>query len=163
MISIMNSWLRSMIAGAFLVTLLLAIVPEGKSTAALRFLTGVLMTLLLVLPLARTEPGHMNRLDLNRVSISELEENAKAKAEKVYSAFIRRETEEYIWSAAEELGIKTLGVSLTLDTNAVYPCPREVSLRGVYTAEQQAALSALLESDLGVLPVHQYWSNANAD
>ena len=94
---------------------------------------------------------------------AEIEDAAEQQAEAVYDLFIRRETEEYIWSAAGKLGIKTLGVSLTLDTDAPCPCPRAVALRGVYSASQQEALSMLLESELGLSPERQHWSNTDGD
>ena len=164
MIASLADWLRTLIAGAFLVSLLLALAPEGKGTAAVRFLAGVLMTLLLILPLTKQKLTHLTELTgWEWPRISEIEADAASRADRIYSSFIQRETEEYIWSAAGKLGIKTLGVSLTLDTDAPCPCPREVSLRGVYSASQQEALSMLLESELGLSPERQHWSNANGD
>ena len=164
MILPLENWLRALVAGAFLASLILALAPEGKSREALRFLTGVWMTLLLILPLSKLEPTRLtDLLDGDRPRISAVEEDAALKAERIYSSFIQRETEEYIWSAAGELGIETLGVCLTLDTDAACPCPREVSLRGVYSEAQREALSLLLSSELGVPPERQNWSHADAD
>ena len=159
----LGNWLRTLIAGAFLVSLVLTLAPKGNSTAALRFLTGVLMTLLLILPLAKPETDVIDWADMEKLRIAALEDEAEALTEKLYSSFIRRETEEYIWSAAEELGIETLGVSLTLDTDEAFPCPLEISLRGMYTEEQREALSARLESELGLSPERQHWSASDAD
>ena len=164
MIASLTNWLRTLIAGAFLISLILALAPEGKGTAAVRFLAGVLMTLLLVLPLTKRKMTALADPDRwEWPQISEIEADAASRADRIYSSFIQRETEEYIWSAAGKLGIKTLGVSLTRDTDAPCPCPRAVALRGVYSASQQEALSMLLESELGLSPERQHWSNTDGD
>lgn len=164
MIQTLGSWLRTLIAGAFFVSLILALAPDGKNREALRFTAGMLMTLLLILPLSKLDVGKLRMpTDTDRLRVSEIEAAANAQAEEVYSSFIRRETEEYIWSAAGELGIETLGVSLTLQTDGAYPYPWEITLRGAYSPEQKTALSLLLESELGIPPERQRWSETDAD
>ena len=164
MIAFFGNWLRALIAGAFLAAFILAMAPEGKSQSALRFLTGVWMTLLLLQPLRNVKSKLRAELpDWEQLRISEIENTANAQAEKIYSSFIRRETEEYIWNAAGELGIETLGVSLTLNTDAACPYPWEVSLRGEYSEAQREALSLLLKSELGISPERQHWSRTDAD
>ena len=164
MTMLLTDWLRPLIAGALLVSLLLAFAPEGRARAALKFAAGVLMTVLLLRPLTGPEPETLyDRLTSGLTEAAALEETAVKQAEAVYDSFICRETEEYIWSAARELGIDTLGVRVVTDAEATGTVPREIFLRGCVSETQRCELSRLLETELGIGPEHQYWSGTDAD
>ena len=163
MIGALTDGLRTLIAGTFFVSLALALSPEGKSRSALRFTAGTLMTLLLLRPVltlrtvSTAEAWSMERIEAAAIA------DARENAEEIYNSFIRRETEEYIWNAAAELGIEAPGVRVTLKTDGACPYPWEIALRGDMTGEQQDTLSALLAAELGVPAQRQHWSRSDAD
>ena len=164
MTAFLTGWLRPLIAGALIVSLLLALAPEGKSRAPLRFASGVLMTLLLLRPLTGLDLTQLPELISTGLFRTEaVVESAAQQAEAVYDLFIRRETEEYIWNAAEALGFETLGVRAVLKEDAEEPVLWEICLRGSWTPAQRSELSRLLETELGVPPERQHWSNPDAD
>ena len=163
MSGVLGDWVRSLVSGAFLSAVVLALTPEGKSRGAVKFVLGVLMTLLLLRPLVTWKPEdaalRFSELRRSAAGFSESSENLGAE---LTEAFIRKETEEYIWSAAERLGITELGVRLTLRQTEDGTIPWEAALRGSWTEAQRAELSFLLEGELGIPQARQFWSGCDA-
>lgn len=155
-------WLRRLLAGAILSAVVLSLAPKGKGQAALRFLTGVLLSVLLLQPLREWKPERAAAFfSRERLLESALREETEQLAESVYRSFIQRETEEYIWNAAAELGVKELGVRIVLADGEV-PYPYQITLRGTMSESQREQLAFLLSGELGIPPERQDWSSTNA-
>lgn len=163
MSGVLGDWVRALTAGAFLSAVILALTPEGKSRGTVKFVLGVLMTLLLLRPLVNWKPENaalrFSELRRSAAGFSEYGENVGAE---LAEAFIRKETEEYIWSAAERLGITELGVRLKLRQTETGPIPWETALRGSWTEAQRTELAFLLEGELGIPQERQFWSRNDA-
>ena len=163
MMDTLGSWVRSLTAGAFLSALVLALTPDGKNKAAVKFVLGVMLTLLLLRPLKSWEP-EQTALRFSELQLREhsLYETGEALTADLTEAFIRKETEEYIWSAAERLGISELGVRIILRRTENGPIPWEAALRGSWTEAQRGELAFLLEGELGIPAERQAWSRKDA-
>ena len=164
MTALLTDWLRPLIAGAILIALLLTLAPEGRGKNVLKFASGALMTLLLLRPMTGKGLKDLyGSFESGMPDAAVIEEAAAKQAEAVYDSFICRETEEYIWNAARELGVETLGVRVVTDTEGAEPVTWEVYFRGCWSEAQRSTLSRLLETELGIGAERQYWSETDAD
>lgn len=163
MIELLESWLRPLLAGALLSSLIAALIPEGRTKGTLRFVLGLLMTVLLLQPirLMKTE-WNAEWFSLERLEAAGFRQEMAEVTQELTESFIKREAEEYIWNAAERIGIRELGVRIALRAGECGPVPYEISLRGCWTEEQKTALAFLLEGELGIPQERQDWSSGNA-
>ena len=151
MTEILAAWVRTLAVAAIFCAAVLLLAPEGSGKRALRLLCAVVLTLLLLRPLKELDGADLSEY-LSRQRLLEyglLEETEEFSLE-FRRSLIREKTEEYIWTAASELGIAYLGVRLTLRDGEEQPYPYAAELRGCWTEAQRAGLSRLLAGELGI-------------
>lgn len=155
---------RTLFVAALFASLALALAPEGRGKAALKWCCGLMLCLAVAQSATKLRPEVLaeaaaeQRLLAERFAL-EQEETAW----QLYRSIIQTETEAYIWKQAEALGVKALRLRLTLRDGTHCPYPYAISLQGAFTQAQQAELSGLLEGELGIPRERQQWSSSNVD
>lgn len=164
MIETLGSWVRGLAIGGIFCAVVLALAPEGSPKRAVKISCALLLTLLLLSPLASLDgEGLGELLTRARLMSQGLTERAEELSLEACRSLIRAETEEYIWTIARRLGISTLGIRLELRDGEELPYPWAIELMGEWTEEQRRELSSLLAGELGIEPERQMWSTEDAD
>ena len=159
MIGVLSEWVRSLAVGAVFCGAVLLLAPEGKEKRAVKLTCTLMLTILLITPLRRLDARQLTELlTLQRTEESRLTEDTDELSMEICSRIIREETEEYIWDAAQRLGIGKLGIRLRLKETHGLPCPWSIELTGEVTASQKEKLALLLEGELGIPEERQTWS-----
>ena len=149
-----RQWLLGVVLTAFAAALARQLAPEGKESAAVRLVGGLLLILALLRPLAGAEWSSA-ALEAGSFRL-QTEEQARAYREKqieALSAVIAEKTEAYIWDKAYQLGLDvTASVTVAAGESGI-PLPESVTLAGPYSP----ALAAAIEEGVGVPVERQYW------
>lgn len=154
----LRQWLLGVACTALVLAAAEGLAPKGSVKKVCRLAGGLALLLAAVGPLLRLDSGLIARAAEEYWAASQrCEEGLAEKSNLLYQTIIEDNTAAYIVDKAEELGILCQAeVTCSNDENGV-PCPWEVTARGVWTKERQAALSRLLEDDLGIPPQRQHF------
>ena len=153
--SFLTSWLLSVIGTAFLVSVAEALMPDEKVRQVGHLVGGLLMMLVLLTPLLQLRPGDWSVSVEDYFSqVEDREALYRQNQEETLSALIKGQTETYIEAAAQDLGLSARARVSIAQTEAGVPWPEGVTLNIPY----HAALSDLIEKDLGIAQGDQQWS-----
>ena len=159
MIGVFSEWVRDLAVAAVFCAVVLLLIPEGREKRAVRLACALMLTILMIRPLRQLDTERIAELlTLQRMESSGITAEADELSMELCERIIRTETEEYIWDAAQRLGIGKLGIRLRMKTDGGLPCPWSISLTGTVTGEQREQLSLLLEGELGIPKQRQTWS-----
>lgn len=152
----LRQWLLGVACTALVLAAAEGLAPKGSVKKVCRLAGGLALLLAAVGPLLQLDSGLIAQAaEEYRAASQSCEAGLAEKSNLLYQTIIEDNTAAYIVDKAEELGILCQAeVTCSNDENGV-PCPWEVTARGVWTEERQAALSRLLEDDLGVPPQRQ--------
>lgn len=149
-----RQWLLGVVLTAFAAALARQLAPEGKESAAVRLVGGLLLILALLRPLAGAEWSSA-ALEAGSFRL-QTEEQARAYREKqieALSAVIAEKTETYIWDKAYQLGLDvTASVTVAAGESGI-PLPDTVTILGPYSP----ALAACIEEEVGLPAEKQIW------
>ena len=150
----LTSWLLSVIGTAFLVSVAEALMPDEKVRQVGHLAGGLLMMMALLTPLLslRFEDWDVSVNDYF-LQIEEKKTSYRQNQEDSISALIREQSETYIEEAAQKLDLTVHAEVRLSQTEVSLPQPASVLLDIPYNA----ALSAQIESDLGIAPQKQSW------
>ena len=155
-----KSYILSVIASAIFVSTILALI--GKNSGfhkILRFMCGLFMTLVLILPLVRNRiviPSYY--LDDVSKEAERITADAQADVQKQISSIIIEQTEAYILEKASALNAD-ITVSVKLAFDAQYPTPESVHIEGNISPYARRLLSQTIQDDLGIASEDQVWSS----
>ena len=159
MIAALQTYLLRLITAALLVAVAVAITPEGRVKRVVRFAGGLLLAALLLRPAGEMDFTAMSRA-IARVQM-EYNENAtgiRAASSQVQSAIISQQTQAYILSKAESMGL-ALQVSVETRIDGVYPYPWTVTLTGPVSAGEKEVLARYIEENLAIPEERQTWNS----
>ena len=150
----MKSWLLGIVLTSLASGLARQIAPQGKEQSMVRLVSGLLLALAILRPLAGQ---NWEKLDLDtsalRLQEAELADAYRKNQQDALSAIIAEKTEAYIWDIANQLGLScTATVTVSLSGGGV-PLPESVVIRGPYSEE----LSGCLEEEVGIPAEKQIW------
>ena len=155
--SAVKGYLLSVSVCAFLVSLMIAILPEGGVKKVGNLIGALLMILAVVAPIAK--------IDVNRIAKSvtmfdmrteEIRTGIEIQNRSVLSEVISERIETYILDKAEEIGV-SISAEITLDEEGGYPYPVYVLIKGAVSEEDKVYLEYLIERDVGIPPERQEW------
>lgn len=151
MTELLRTWLLGVVCAAIIVTLGECIAPEGGAKRICRLAGGLVLLLVAISPLIRMDEEQLHGITEGyRVDSEEYSEALASQQEYLYEAIIAENTAAYILDKAEELGMSCqIEVTILRDENGV-PYPGSVTVEGGWTQSQRAALSQILETDLGI-------------
>lgn len=149
----MRAWLLGIVLTSLAGGLARQLAPPGKEEAMVRLVSGLLLALAILRPLAG---GNWEKPDWEPPSLRQEAEQAAAyrkNQQDQLSAIIAEKTEAYIWDKANQLG---LACELTVTTAAGesgVPLPEAVTIRGPYSPE----LAKCIEEEVGIPAEKQIW------
>lgn len=155
MIRAVREWLLSIVMLSFLISLLRILLPEGSLRKVGAFTGSLVLMSAILRPLTRLEPAWPEwDMGAYERAVQERMEELNAAEEESFQAQVAERTAALIRAQAAELGLRcSVGVRTRMERGT--PVPWSVSL----DAARNAALSAWMETALGIPPARQYWTD----
>lgn len=153
----LRGWILSLAGTAVICAVASALTPKGQVKRVVELLCGIAMTAALLSPLLRPVPGdYALHLAQYRDAADTLIAGAEEISRNLDRSYIEAELEAYILDKAEALSAHADGAKVTLrwDTAGVW-----VPVSAAVDAPYHAALSRILEGELGIPPDAQTWRN----
>ena len=146
----MRQWLLGIVLTAFAGGLARQLAPQGKEQAGVRLVSGLLLALAILRPLAGLDWADLD-WDLDRLEAREQAEVYREEGRRTLSAVIAERTEAYIWDKANQLGLDCV-VQVTTTAGEI-PLPETVTILGRYSE----ALAVCVEEEVGIPAEKQIW------
>lgn len=162
MTEFIRNWILSLTATALFCAISLAIAPKGRATGVLRLVCGIALALALIAPLVEVDlSAYTDVLTSFSQTYRDVTSEAEDQAESLYRGIIEEECAAYIWDKAERFGIELLSVSVTAEWDDVTEnwLPHAASICSAPDTDT-AALSAAIETELGIPAEQQEWKDA---
>ena len=139
----MRQWLLGIVLTAFAGGLARQLAPQGKEQAGVRLVSGLLLALAILRPLAGLDWAGLD-WDLDRLEAQEQAEAYREEGRRTLSAVIAERTEAYIWDKGNQLGLDCV-VRVTTTAGEI-PLPETVTILGRYSE----ALAVCVEEEVGI-------------
>lgn len=149
----MRAWLLGIVLTSLAGGLARQLAPAGKEQAMVRLVSGLLLALAILRPLAG---GNREKTDWELPSLRRETEQAAAyrkNQQDQLSAIIAEKTEAYIWDKANQLGLACEPTVTTAAGESGVPLPESVTIRGPYSPE----LAKCIEEEVGIPAEKQIW------
>ena len=160
----MTEWIRNWLLGVSGVAMAMAVaeamIPKGSMRHICRLAGGLLLLLTAVSPVLNLDEDRWTWTTKYQTTVEGYEMALSEQNNLIYQSIIEEKAAAYILDKAKERGISCqVEVALAIDGNGNVH-PGEVRLFGSWTDEQRAALSRVLEAELGILPERQYFERS---
>lgn len=159
MVDALRTWLLGIVLISFASGVARQLVAGGKEQAVVRLVSGLLMVLALLQPLA-SMPWKEESLAVGSFyeSSRRQAQEYKQTQQKNLAGIIAEKTSSYIWDKATELGLEcTVSVDVTVTESGI-PLPDAVYLTATYSE----ALAVWLEEVVGIPAEKQIWQEGSA-
>lgn len=158
MIGAVRNYLLQLAAGAFLTSLVLALIPRGPARRIAAVVCGMVMLILTLSPLAAIDTdalaGAISVLEMQKEQTrTGIEIRNKALVAEIISA----RTASYILDKAASIGM-AIEVSVEMDQSGATPFPCGVTFSGDATAMQRQALARYVDETFAVPEERQVWT-----
>ena len=155
----MRAWLLGIVLTSLAGGLARQLAPQGREQAAVRLVSGLLLALAILRPLAgRNWEGTEKAAGNFSLRSGEQAEIYRKNQQEALSAIIAEKTEAYIWDKANQLGLDcTVTVTVSPGENGI-PLPESVVIRGAYSGE----LAMCMEEEVGIPAEKQIWLEEEA-
>lgn len=153
----MKSYVISIVAAAVVCAVTRSLLSEKTAAGQIaRLLSGILMTLTVVAPLANiTFDNLTGYLDGLSLAADGYVEDGKAAAQDSVAEIIKSQVEAYILDKADSMGLE-IAVEVALDDgNDTVPC--RVTITGTLSPYAKEVMSAYIEENIGVTKENQRW------
>lgn len=153
----MREWLLGIVLTAFAGGLARQLAPRGREQAMVRLVSGLLLALALLAPLAELTgaawEGEALEAAAFRQRTREQEALYRKNQQEVLAAIIAEKTEAYILDKANQLGLAcTVRVTVAAGESGI-PLPVSAAVRGAYSP----ALAECMEEEVGIPAQKQIW------
>lgn len=149
-----KSYLYSIIVCAFLCSILLQILSDGKKKAMVRLISGTVLAIALLQPLSGIRPEDLIHVPVqNRYDADAYITQGQQLARDTRESIIEELCEAYILDKAKALG-GSITVEFSLDQNG---SPVFAHICGDAAPDVQLALQEILTTDLGIPKENQQW------
>lgn len=157
MTELIRNWLLGVTCAAMVLALAETLAPEGSVKRVCRLAGGLVLLLAAVAPVVNLDEVELSQLTRGyKIETEEYGEELTRQQEILYESIIAEECAAYILDKAEALGMDC-GVEVTVAWNDGVPQPHTVIITGIWTEQQQAELSGIIEADLGIGRALQYY------
>ena len=157
MTELIRNWLLGVTCAAMVLALAETLAPGGSVKRVCRLAGGLVLLLAAVAPVVNLDEVELSQLTREyKIETEEYGEELTRQQEILYESIIAEECAAYILDKAEALGMDC-GVEVTVAWNDGVPQPHTVILTGIWTEQQQAELSGIIEADLGIGRALQYY------
>lgn len=149
-----KQWLLGIVLTSLAGGLARQLAPQGKEQAIVRLVSGLLLALAILRPLAG---GGWEGLEIAAGSFS-LQSQAQAEVyrknqQEALSAIIAEKTEAYILDKANQLGLECMVRVTVAAGESGIPLPVSAAIRGTYSP----ALAECMEEEVGIPAQEQIW------
>lgn len=152
-----KNYLLSMAASAFLLSLVLAVLPKGKIHRISRFAGALLLILAVIAPIARIDADDISQsIAKFQMQTQQLQTGIEVRNREILSQLIKEQCQAYILDKAEAMGV-SVSVEISLSEERDYPYPVSVVLQGNVSPEDRGHLERIIEQDIGIPPERQEW------
>ncbi|MGI6013391.1 MAG: hypothetical protein ACOX7K_03790 [Oscillospiraceae bacterium] len=162
MTEVFRNWILSLTATALFCSIALAMAPKGRAGGVLRLVCGIALSLALIAPLIQLDlSAYTDSVTSFSQTYRDVTTRAEEQAESLYRGIIEEECAAYIWDKAERCGMVVTAVSVTAQWDDVTEnwLPHTISI-DVPSDTDTAALSAAIETELGIPAERQEWNIA---
>lgn len=160
-----SEWIRTLAACALLCAVALVVTPAGRVHRVTKTVCGLLMIIALISPLTGGDSESLS-LDIAeyRAASREIAASAETENANLSRTIIEGELREYILDKAALAGAALTDAAVTMKwSDEGFWYPAGASLSGEVTPQQKREVSSLLESQLGIAPEDQKWSENEGD
>lgn len=151
-----KSYILRLVFCGFFVSLCSALLHGKRASKALSLCGGCLLILTALRPLLQVDLSRLPDL-VTGLSRPEREELAREKNNAILRGLVEEQTAAWIEDRGEELGMQITATVTAREAEAGTFVPDAVVIRGSWTAEEQTALSEILQRDLELPPTRQRW------
>ena len=154
MIDGVRTWLLGVVLTSLAGGLARQLAPQGKEQSMVRLVSGLLLALAILRPLAGSGWEGLE-IPAGNFSLQSREqaEVYRKNQQEALSAIIEEKTEAYILDKANRLGLDcTVRVTAAAGESGI-PLPRSVTVRGAYSS----ALAKCMEEEVGIPAQNQIW------
>lgn len=152
-----KGYLLSVSVCAFLVSIMVTILPEGGIKKVANLIGALLMILAVISPIAKIDVDRIAKsVTMFDIRTEEIRTGVELQNRTVLSEVIAERVEAYILDKAEEIGVN-ISAEITLDEERGYPYPVYVLIKGDVSKEDRVYLELLIERDVGIPPERQEW------
>ena len=153
----LRGYLLSVVAAAILLSLVTALLPEGKLRKNASLLGSLLMILTVLSPVVKLKSEDLSRsIAALQIESETLRTGVEVKNRELQGDIIKQQCEAYICDKAAALGFD-VEAEIQLSDDGQFPYPTAVKLRSNATYAQQEVLSAIILEDLGISKERQEW------
>ena len=149
-----GSYLLQIVTAAILCSMIITITGKSNFSKSVQFLTGLVMVLIIIKPLAN-EQFDIDILDALSVSTdaSAIIERSKEVADSALTAVITDSVTAYIQDKAT-----AFGAEISVDIDVKDGLPDSVTIIGEISPYARRQLSKWISNELGIPEEEQYWS-----
>jgi len=148
-----KTWLLGIVLTAFAGGLAQELSPKGREQTAVRLVSGLLLALAILRPLAGLGGGELPEFSGDFAGQAQAQAAAYEKSQREQlSAIIAARTEAYILDKADQLGVACQAV-VEVSAGDGLPMPERVTIIGAY----HPALAACIEEEVGIPAAQQNW------
>ena len=156
--SFLRSWLLAMVGAAAVCTLALTLCPEGRVRRVLRLVCGAVMAVALLSPLKDFDmDAYSASLSRYRDEAAKAVNAAEETGDRLNRTIIERDCAAYISDKADALGMTGVGAEVSAVWSDGCWRPDSAEITAAATEAQRAALTASIESELGIPESRQHW------
>lgn len=158
----MKQWLLGIVLTAFAGGLARQLAPQGREQAMVRLVSGLLLTLALLRPVADLTGAAWEGEALEAWNLRPRTQEQAAlyrkNQQQTLAAIIAEKTEAYIWDKANRLGLTCEVTVTTAAGESGIPLPETVTVRGPYSE----ALAVCIEEEVGIPAEKTIWLEEQA-
>ena len=158
---LLREWVLSAAGAALLSALALTLTPEGRVRRVVRLLSGVVLALALVRPLAEFDfESYAASLAVGRAAAETAAGGWEETGRQLERSLIEAECAAYISDRAAELGLRPGAVSVTAKWgDALCWYPYEATLQAAADGPARLALAQRIEAELGIPAGRLHWED----
>ncbi len=154
-----GSWIRGIATAAIITGIAMAATPPGRIREVMKMTCGVVMILAIISPLLGKQlPGLSVDLSKYRQEAAELAQSAWTESSNLDRSYIEGKCAAYISEKAAAMGIDLSSVRVIAEWSGE-GCwyPDEVHIVSDVSTVDKSAVSAIIESELGIPEEKQIW------
>ena len=153
---ILRQYALSVIAMSVLCGVVLMLFRSGPNEAAVKMITGLMVTITVVGPFLKNPGISLNAFWENiAVDSTQAVREGETAAKDTVSAYITEAMESYICTKAENMGV-CISAEVKLQSGGVQ-LPEEVTLTGKIAPYSKKRLAEIIHTDLGISEDKQIW------
>ena len=154
-----SEWVRAVAGAALVCAAASVLAPKGPVKGVLKLLCGIVLLLVVIKPLAKTDPAQLS-LDMSayRARAAEIAGDAQETQNALDRRFIERKFSAYILDKAKALGLTGIAAEVTVKWGEDCWYPYAAQLTGAPPQREKTLLENEIERALGIPKERLYWN-----